>query len=134
MLEIYNEHLNDLLTKSSGAALDIRVQGKTVSVPGLTQIQVQTEADILSVMETGEKNRKIASTKMNTQRCSASSQEQTAAARLTINGLIFVLQFPVSPGGGAGGGGLGPGLRTDISWDAHLVRSRRLRTDLQDRS
>uniref|UniRef100_A0A3Q4BSK3 Kinesin-like protein n=1 Tax=Mola mola TaxID=94237 RepID=A0A3Q4BSK3_MOLML len=67
MLEIYNENLNDLLRKSSDAALDIRVQGKSVSVPGLTQIQVQTEADILSVMETGENNRKIASTKMNTQ-------------------------------------------------------------------
>ncbi|XP_034443931.1 kinesin-like protein KIN-14S [Hippoglossus hippoglossus] len=67
MLEIYNDTLNDLLTKSDGAALDIRVRGKSVSVPGLTQIQVRTEADILSVMETGEKNRKIASTKMNTQ-------------------------------------------------------------------
>ncbi|TKS73052.1 Kinesin-like protein KIFC3 [Collichthys lucidus] len=67
MLEIYNDSLNDLLIKSPSAALDIRVQGKSVSVPGLTQIQVQTEADILNVMEIGEKNRKIASTKMNTQ-------------------------------------------------------------------
>ncbi|XP_076588125.1 uncharacterized protein LOC143321584 [Chaetodon auriga] len=67
MLEIYNESLNDLLTKNAATALDIRVQGKSVSVPGLTQIQVQTEADILNVMEMGEKNRKIASTKMNTQ-------------------------------------------------------------------
>ncbi|XP_074490168.1 uncharacterized protein LOC141766895 [Sebastes fasciatus] len=67
MLEIYNDSLNDLLIKSPGAALDIRVQGKSVTVPGLTQIQVQTEADILNVMETGEKNRKIASTKMNIQ-------------------------------------------------------------------
>nr|XP_033490475.1 kinesin-like protein KIN-14E [Epinephelus lanceolatus] len=67
MLEIYNDSLNDLLAKSPGAALDIRVQGKSVSVPGLTQIQVQTEADILNVMEMGEKNRKIASTKMNIQ-------------------------------------------------------------------
>ncbi|XP_029378202.1 kinesin-like protein KIN-14E [Echeneis naucrates] len=67
MLEIYNDALNDLLAKSPGAALDIRVQGKSVSVPGLTQVQVQTEADILNVMETGEKNRKIASTKMNIQ-------------------------------------------------------------------
>ena len=68
MLEIYNDSLNDLLAKSSGATLEIRVQGKSVSVPGLTQVQVQTEADILNVMETGEKNRKIASTKMNIQR------------------------------------------------------------------
>lgn len=77
MLEIYNETLKDLLTKNSDAALDIRVQGKSVSVPGLTQIQVQTEADILAVMETGEKNRKIASTKMNTQRCSDAAQEES---------------------------------------------------------
>ncbi|XP_056138323.1 kinesin-like protein KIFC3 [Lampris incognitus] len=65
MLEIYNDSLNDLLSKTSGTTLEIRVQGKSVSVPGLTQIQVQTEEDILNVMETGEKNRKIASTKMN---------------------------------------------------------------------
>ncbi|XP_061780252.1 uncharacterized protein [Nerophis lumbriciformis] len=65
MLEIYNDALNDLLAKSPGAALEIRVQGKSVSVPGLTQVQVRTEADILSVMETGVKNRKMASTKMN---------------------------------------------------------------------
>lgn len=68
MLEIYNDNLNDLLAKSTDTVLDIRVQGKLVSVPGLTQIQVKTETDILNVMETGEKNRKIASTKMNTQR------------------------------------------------------------------
>uniref|UniRef100_A0A672F908 Kinesin-like protein n=1 Tax=Salarias fasciatus TaxID=181472 RepID=A0A672F908_SALFA len=67
MLEIYNETLKDLLTKSPNASLDIRVQGKSVAVPGLTQVQVQTEADILGVMEMGERNRKIASTKMNTQ-------------------------------------------------------------------
>ncbi|CAN9498818.1 unnamed protein product [Ophioblennius macclurei] len=67
MLEIYNETLKDLLGKSPDAFLDIRVQGKSVVVPGLTQVQVQTEADILSIMEMGERNRKIASTKMNTQ-------------------------------------------------------------------
>ncbi|KAK7891253.1 hypothetical protein WMY93_023216 [Mugilogobius chulae] len=67
MLEIYNETLNDLLSKTPGSALDLRVQGKSVSVPGLTQVQVQTESDILSAMETGEKNRKIAATKMNIQ-------------------------------------------------------------------
>lgn len=67
MLEIYNETLKDLLAKNE-ALLDIRVQGKSVSVPALSQIQVQSEEDILAVMETGEKNRRIASTKMNTQR------------------------------------------------------------------
>uniref|UniRef100_A0A669CPQ6 Kinesin-like protein n=1 Tax=Oreochromis niloticus TaxID=8128 RepID=A0A669CPQ6_ORENI len=48
-------------------ALDIRVLGKSVSVPGLTRVEVRTEADILTVMEMGEKNRKIASIKMNIQ-------------------------------------------------------------------
>lgn len=68
MLEIYNETLKDLLAKNHEALMDIRVQGKSVSVPGLSQIQVQSEEEILAVMETGEKNRRIASTKMNTQR------------------------------------------------------------------
>lgn len=68
MLEIYNETLRDLLAQADDAPLDIRAQGKSVSVPGLSQIQVRSEEDILAVMETGEKNRRIASTKMNTQR------------------------------------------------------------------
>ncbi|KAJ8373737.1 hypothetical protein SKAU_G00043170 [Synaphobranchus kaupii] len=65
MLEIYNDSLNDLLTKSSTSPLEIRAQGKSVTVPGLTAVDVRTEDDILNVMELGEKNRKIASTKMN---------------------------------------------------------------------
>ncbi|XP_057692630.1 uncharacterized protein LOC130916154 isoform X2 [Corythoichthys intestinalis] len=67
MLEIYNDTLNDLLAKSpaTSSSLDIRVQGKVVSVPGLTQVQVCDEKDILRAMETGERNRKMAATKMN---------------------------------------------------------------------
>ncbi|KAJ8411274.1 hypothetical protein AAFF_G00172800 [Aldrovandia affinis] len=65
MLEIYNDSINDLLSKNPTGHLEIRTQGKSVTVPGLTHIGVKTEADILSVMELGEKNRKIASTKMN---------------------------------------------------------------------
>ncbi|XP_063053878.1 kinesin-like protein klp-3 [Engraulis encrasicolus] len=65
MLEIYNDSLNDLLSKKPNSHLDIRTQGKSITVPGLTQVEVKTEDDILHVMETGEKNRKIASTKMN---------------------------------------------------------------------
>lgn len=68
MLEIYNENLKDLLAKHPEVVLEIRAQGKSVSVPGLSQVLVRTEADILVVMETGEKNRRIASTRMNTQR------------------------------------------------------------------
>lgn len=73
MLEIYNDTLKDLLAKSVDAALDIRVQGKSVTVPGLTKIPVRTESDILAAMETGEGNRRVASTRMNTQRCHSSS-------------------------------------------------------------
>lgn len=73
MLEIYNDTLKDLLAKSVDTVLDIRVQGKSVSVPGLTKIPVQTEADILVAMETGEGNRRVASTRMNTQRCLSNS-------------------------------------------------------------
>uniref|UniRef100_A0A3Q2ZHG7 Kinesin motor domain-containing protein n=1 Tax=Hippocampus comes TaxID=109280 RepID=A0A3Q2ZHG7_HIPCM len=67
MLEIYNDTLNDLLAKNPTASstLDIRVQGKFVSVPGLTHVEVRTEDDIINVMDTGEKNRKMAATKMN---------------------------------------------------------------------
>ncbi|KAM9814731.1 uncharacterized protein ACBT44_009808 [Syngnathus typhle] len=67
MLEIYNDTLNDLLAKNPTASstLDIRVQGKFVSVPGLTHVEVRTEDDIINVMETGEKNRKMGATKMN---------------------------------------------------------------------
>ncbi|XP_077566375.1 uncharacterized protein LOC144182352 [Stigmatopora nigra] len=67
MLEIYNDTLKDLLAKNPATSsnLDIRVQGKVVSVPGLTQVQVRNEEDILRVMETGERNRKMAATKMN---------------------------------------------------------------------
>lgn len=53
MLEIYNDTLNDLLAKNPTASstLDIRVQGKFVSVPGLTQVEVRTEDDIINVMD-----------------------------------------------------------------------------------
>ncbi|XP_061085066.1 kinesin-like protein KIFC3 [Conger conger] len=67
MLEIYNDSLNDLLAKGPAGHLEIRAQGKSVTVPGLTAMDVETEEHILNVMELGEKNRKIASTKMNIQ-------------------------------------------------------------------
>jgi len=70
MLEIYNDSLNDLLAKKirTGPPLEIRTQGRSASVPGLIQVPVQTQDDIFVVMETGEKNRKMASTKMNIER------------------------------------------------------------------
>lgn len=133
MLEIYNDTLKDLLAKTVEAALDIRVQGKSVSVPGLTKIPVQTETDILVAMETGEGNRRVASTRMNTQRCSSSSRNlfyRSIEKKIAVN--LLPLQFPLPPAGGAGGGGLGPGDGPDHAGHTQPVRPGRLRADLQD--
>ncbi|CAL8260155.1 unnamed protein product [Merluccius merluccius] len=84
MLEIYNDSLNDLLAKKNRTAppLEIRAQGRGVSVPGLTQVPVQTQDDIIIAMETGEKNRKIASTKMNIE-----SSRSHLVLTLTVEGV-----------------------------------------------
>lgn len=68
MLEIYNENICDLLSQNGNKQLEIRSQGKAVTVPGLTEIEVFTEADIKNTILFGEKNRTVASTKMNTER------------------------------------------------------------------
>ncbi|XP_030072175.1 kinesin-like protein klp-3 [Microcaecilia unicolor] len=67
MLEIYNETIKDLLSKNPSNSLEIRTQGKSVMVPGLTEIEVSTEADIKETIALGEKIRTVASTKMNTE-------------------------------------------------------------------
>ncbi|KAM8973115.1 uncharacterized protein RCH25_018787 [Pelodytes ibericus] len=67
MLEIYNETLRDLLSQNGNTQLEIRSQGKTVTLPGLTETEVFTEDDIKKTMSFGEKNRTVASTKMNTE-------------------------------------------------------------------
>ncbi|XP_066543201.1 kinesin-like protein klp-3 [Amia ocellicauda] len=65
MLEIYNESLNDLLALNQTSQLEIQTRGKAVTVHGLTQIEVNTEDDILNIVELGEQNRTTASTKIN---------------------------------------------------------------------
>uniref|UniRef100_A0A8C5M6N7 Kinesin-like protein n=1 Tax=Leptobrachium leishanense TaxID=445787 RepID=A0A8C5M6N7_9ANUR len=67
MLEIYNETLWDLLSENGNSQLEIRSQGKTVTVPGLTETEVLTEDDIKKTMSLGERNRTVATTKMNTE-------------------------------------------------------------------
>ncbi|KAG8439781.1 hypothetical protein GDO86_005810 [Hymenochirus boettgeri] len=47
--------------------LEIRSQGMSVIFPGLTEVEVLTEEDIRKVMSLGDKNRMVASTKMNTE-------------------------------------------------------------------
>ncbi|KAK1166865.1 kinesin-like protein KIFC3 isoform X1 [Acipenser oxyrinchus oxyrinchus] len=65
MLEIYNEKLYDLFSKIPKSSLEIRNQGKTVVVTDLTEFEIKTEEDIKSITRLGEKNRRVASTKMN---------------------------------------------------------------------
>ncbi|KAM4747861.1 uncharacterized protein WCC33_005371 [Rhinophrynus dorsalis] len=67
MLEIYNEVIRDLLVQNGNNQLEIRSQGKSVTLPGLTEMEVVTEEDIRKTMSLGEKNRTVASTKMNTE-------------------------------------------------------------------
>ncbi|KAI4880694.1 hypothetical protein NFI96_018426, partial [Prochilodus magdalenae] len=56
MLEIYVESLNDLLCENPHSEVEIRAQGRSVTVSGLTQVEVRTEEDITSVIEMGETN------------------------------------------------------------------------------
>ncbi|XP_071961706.1 uncharacterized protein [Antedon mediterranea] len=65
MVEVYNEHVQDLLSENSKEALDIRMQGKRLTMKGLKEFKVGNEGDITEVMAIGDRNRSVASTKMN---------------------------------------------------------------------
>uniref|UniRef100_UPI00398E4D7C kinesin-like protein klp-3 n=1 Tax=Pristiophorus japonicus TaxID=55135 RepID=UPI00398E4D7C len=67
MLEIYNEAIQDLLSKQPHTHLEIMTQGKSVSIPGLREIEVKTESDFRRVMQLGNKNRTVVSTEMNSE-------------------------------------------------------------------
>ena len=67
MVEIYNETIQDLLTDSVHT-LDIRTHGKKIILPNLTEMFVESLADIQKIMKLGEKNRSVAETKMNSTR------------------------------------------------------------------
>jgi len=67
MVEIYNESIHDLLS-SKLMSLDIRAQGTKIVLPGMTEMPVETASDIDEIIKLGEKNRSVASTKMNSQR------------------------------------------------------------------
>jgi len=68
MVEIYNESIHDLLS-SKLTSLEIRAQGTKITLPGMTELPVETARDIDEIIGLGEKNRSVASTKMNSQRC-----------------------------------------------------------------
>ncbi|KAM3925206.1 uncharacterized protein RB166_008476 [Leptodactylus fuscus] len=82
MLEIYNEGIWDLLSQNGNKQLEIRSQGKAVTLPGLTEMEVLTEDDIKKIMSFGEKNRTVASTKMNTE-----SSRSHLIVIFTLNGV-----------------------------------------------
>jgi len=67
MVEIYNETIHDLLS-SKLPSLEIRAQGAKITLAGMTELPVETARDIDEIIKLGEKNRTVASTKMNSQR------------------------------------------------------------------
>lgn len=68
MLEVYVESLIDLLSEERHSEVEIRTQGRSVSLPGLTEVEVKTEEDIINVMETGGKSSHLTSNERNTER------------------------------------------------------------------
>lgn len=68
IVEIYNEAIFDLLVpRNEGIEkLQIQTKGKDIMIPGLTEIEVCSVEEVLTLMSEGEKNRTVASTKMNT--------------------------------------------------------------------
>eukprot|EP00775_Hariotina_reticulata_P005972 gene5972-6211_t len=69
MLEIYNEQLRDLLADGRSAAasrLDIlATQASGCNVPGATQVEVETAADVSRLMALGASQRATSETRMN---------------------------------------------------------------------
>ncbi|XP_048738988.1 kinesin-like protein klp-3 isoform X2 [Ostrea edulis] len=64
LIEIYNETLQDLLT-SDAKSLELRTAGNKVSIPHLKEVVIRNLDDIKKTMAQGDKNRTVASTKMN---------------------------------------------------------------------
>jgi kinesin family protein 3/17 len=65
-LEIYNEDVRDLLSTKSTQKLEVKEnKDKGVYVKGLTSYVVRNENDMDTIMNTGNQNRSVASTNMN---------------------------------------------------------------------
>lgn len=69
MIEVYNEHIQDLLTEEQKGTLDVKMKGKRLFLDGLMEIEVQQEEDITKIMSMGDANRSVAATNMNSTRC-----------------------------------------------------------------
>ncbi|XP_060587224.1 kinesin-like protein klp-3 isoform X2 [Ruditapes philippinarum] len=64
LVEIYNETIQDLLTNDA-KTLELRTAGNKVQIPGLTEHEIKNVDDVKRIMAMGDKNRSVASTKMN---------------------------------------------------------------------
>lgn len=64
LIEIYNETIQDLLT-TDAKPLELRTAGNKVSIPNLKEVVIRNLDDIKKTMAQGDKNRTVASTKMN---------------------------------------------------------------------
>jgi hypothetical protein len=65
MLELYNEDIGDLLTKSEEKLKLKMNQDGSVYVDGLSYLAVKDENDCMKLLDTGSKNKEVASTDMN---------------------------------------------------------------------
>lgn len=67
MVEIYNENIQDLLSPDV-KTLDLKAQGTKIVLPGIREMPVASHEDVETIIALGEKNRTVASTKMNSTR------------------------------------------------------------------
>lgn len=78
LIEIYNETIQDLLT-SDARPLELRTAGNKVSIPNLKEVEIRNLDDIKKTMAQGDKNRTVASTKMNSTRSEKDLQQMPPA-------------------------------------------------------
>lgn len=87
LIEIYNETIQDLLT-TDAKPLELRTAGNKVSIPNLKEVVIRNLDDIKKTMAQGDKNRTVASTKMNSTR-SVSVKKKKIASKFW-NLLIYI--------------------------------------------
>jgi kinesin family member C2/C3 len=67
LLEIYNEEIRDMLRSPSAEPIKLSVKESKdgMYVPGITEVPVNTSAEVLAIMRQGYKNRTTFATDMN---------------------------------------------------------------------
>lgn len=83
MMEVYNEHIYDLLKNDRNTSLQIRLTptGKTY-VDGAMEVTVKTQEEIINAMDIGNQNRSTGATLMNTD-----SSRSHLLFRLSVRGV-----------------------------------------------